>query len=58
MSLGKVTKNRGHYPSDDAMFKLLYLALRSIAKKWTMPIGDLKSALNQLALSESRMPTY
>ena len=31
----------------DEEFKLLYLALRNIAKKWTMPIRDWKSALNQ-----------
>jgi putative transposase len=57
MSLRKVTKNRGHFPSDDAMFKLLYLALKNIAKKWTMPIRDWKSALNQFSIIfESRMP--
>ena len=57
MSLRKVTKNRGHFPSDDAMFKLLYLALRNIAKKWTMPIRDWKSALNQFTIIfEDRMP--
>jgi len=33
MSLRKVTKNRGHFSSDEAMFKLLDLALRNIAKK-------------------------
>jgi len=27
MSLRKVTKNRGHFANDEAMFKLLYLAL-------------------------------
>jgi len=58
MSLRKVTKNRGHFPSDEAMFKLLYLALRNIAKKWTMPIKDWKSALNQFSiLFEERMPS-
>lgn len=57
MSLRKVTKNRGHFPSDEAMFKLLYLALRNIAKKWTMPIKDWKSALNQFTVMyEGRMP--
>ncbi len=57
MSLRKVTKNRGHFPNDDAMFKLLYLALRNIAKKWTMPIRDWKSALNQFSIIfEDRMP--
>lgn len=57
MSLRKVTKNRGHFPSDDAMFKLLYLALKNIAKKWTMPIRDWKSALNQFSIIfEGKMP--
>jgi putative transposase len=32
MSLRKVTKNRGHFPSDEAMFKLLYLALKILPK--------------------------
>lgn len=57
MSLRKVTKNRGHFPNDDAMFKLLYLALKNIAKKWTMPIIDWKSALNQFSIMfGERMP--
>jgi putative transposase len=57
MSLRKVTKNRGHFPSDEAMLKLLYLALKNIAKRWTMPIREWKSALNQFTiLFEERMP--
>lgn len=59
MSLRKVTKNRGHFPSDEAMFKLLYLALKNIAKKWTMPIRDWKSALNQFSIMfHGRLPTF
>ena len=59
MSLRKVTKNRGSFPNDAAMFKLLYLALNNIAKKWTMPIRDWKAALNRFTiLFEGRMPTY
>ena len=50
MSLRKVTKNRGHFPNDESMLKLLYLALINIAKKWTMPIRDWKSALNQFSI--------
>jgi putative transposase len=58
MSLRKVTKNRGHFPNDEAMFKLLYLALKNIAKKWTMPIRDWKSALNQFSIMfHGRLPT-
>ena len=57
MSLRKVTKNRGSFPNDEAMTKLLYLAMKNISKKWTMPIFDWKSALNQFAiLFEGRMP--
>ncbi|SRR6266567_1442218 len=57
MSLRKVTKNRGHFPNDEAMFKLLFLALKNIAKKWTMPIRDWKAALNRFTIMfEERMP--
>lgn len=57
MSLRKVTKNRGSFPNDEAMFKLLYLALRNIAKKWTLPIRDWKAAMNRFAiLFGDRMP--
>ena len=59
MSLRKVTKNRGSFPSDEAMFKLLYLALQNIEKKWTMPIRNWKSALNQFTIIfGDRMPSY
>jgi putative transposase len=59
MTLRKVTKNRGHFPNDEAMFKLLYLALQNIAKKWTMPIRDWKSALNQFSIMfEERLSDF
>jgi len=57
MSLRKVTKNRGSFPNDEAMTKLLYLAMKNISKKWTLPIRDWKSAMNQFTiLFEGRMP--
>ncbi len=57
MSLRKVTKNRGSFPNDEAILKLFFLALRNIAKKWTMPIHDWKVALNRFTiLFEGRMP--
>ncbi|MDD5760224.1 MAG: IS256 family transposase [Desulfobulbaceae bacterium] len=59
MSLRKVTKNRGSFPNDEAMFKLLYLALTNISKRWTMPIKNWKSALNQFSIMfEDRMPEF
>lgn len=58
MSLRKITKNRGAFPSDEALLKLFYLALRNISQKWTMPIHNWKAALNRFTiLFEERMPT-
>jgi transposase-like protein len=37
-SLRKIIKTRGGFPNEEAALKLLYLALRQAAKKWTMPI--------------------
>lgn len=57
MSLRKITKNRGSLPSDDALLKLLYLALANISKKWTMPLRDWKAALTRFTIQfEERMP--
>jgi len=57
MSLRKVTKARGSFPNDEAVSKLLYLALRNIAKKWTMPVQAWKDALNRFAIIyENRLP--
>jgi putative transposase len=56
MSLRKITKNRGSFPSDDALLKLFYLALRNISKNWTMPIRDWKAALTRFTIQfEDRM---
>ncbi len=49
MSLRKITKNRGSFPSDEALSKLFYLALRDISQKWNMPIWDWKAALNRFS---------
>jgi putative transposase len=51
MSLRKLTKNRDALPSDDALVKLFYLALRNISKKWTLPIRDWKAPLNRFTSS-------
>jgi putative transposase len=57
MSLRKIIKNRGSFPTDESALKLLYLALQNIMQKWTMPIKEWKAALNRFAiLFEDRMP--
>ncbi len=56
-SLRKVIKGRGAFPHDEAIRKLLYLGLRNVAKKWTMPVRDWKAALNQfIILLGDRVP--
>jgi putative transposase len=50
MQLRKVLKTRGHFPSDEAATKLIYLALRNITKKWTNPPADWKVAAVQFAI--------
>jgi putative transposase len=57
MSLRKVTKNHGSFPNDEAMFKLLYLALNNITKKWKKPIINWKAAMARFSiLFEDRLP--
>jgi putative transposase len=50
MSLRKIIKTRGSFPTQEAALKLLYLALEHIAKKWTMPVRDWKQALQRFAI--------
>lgn len=57
MSLRKVTKTKGAFPHDDAVFKIFWLALRRISTKWTMPVKNWKEALNRFAIQfEDRFP--
>jgi putative transposase len=53
----KFTRNRKIYPNDQSALKLVFMAIREAAKKWTMPIHHWKQALNHFAvLYEDRMP--
>jgi transposase-like protein len=56
--LRKVTKNRSTFVNDDAIMKILYLAIRNASKKWTMPIKNWGQALNQFAIEfgKERVP--
>src|SRR5258707_1236773 len=57
MSLRKVTKERGSFPSDEAVSKLLYLRLGNIAQKRTTSLHAWKDALNRFAIIyEARLP--
>jgi transposase-like protein len=48
--LRKVTKSRSSFPTGEAVRKLLFLANRDIIKKWTNPMTDWPSILNQLVI--------
>jgi len=48
--LRKIIKTRGHFPSDDAASKLIWLALRNITTDWSRANRDWKEAMNQFAI--------
>ena len=48
--LRKILKTRGHFPSDDAATKLIWLALRNITANWARASPHWKAAMNQFAI--------
>jgi len=48
--LRKIIKTRGHFPSDEAATKLIWLALRNITADWGRAAKDWKAAMNQFAI--------
>ena len=48
--LRKIIKTRGHFPSDDAASKLIWLALRNITADWSRSAKEWKLAMNQFAI--------
>jgi len=49
-SMRKVLKNRGAFPNDESILKLMFMGLKNVARKWTRPIRDWKAALNQFVI--------
>ena len=48
--LRKIIKTRGHFPNDDAATKLIWLALRNLTRRWTMPVRPWHEAMTQFAV--------
>lgn len=48
--LRKIIKTRGHFPTDDAATKLIWLALRNITATWARAAPTWKTAMNQFAI--------
>jgi transposase-like protein len=49
--LRKIIKTRGHFPSDDAASKLIWLALRNITVDWSRSARQWREAMNQFAIA-------
>lgn len=46
----KIIKNKGVFPDDKSIQKIIFLALRNAAKKWTMPLKSWPLTLNQFEI--------
>jgi putative transposase len=56
-SLRRVLNNRGAFPDDDSVRKLLFLAINKASKKWTMPLHNWLAALNRfMIMFPNRLP--
>lgn len=47
-ALRKVTRGKGAFPSDDAVFKVLFLRIRELSEKWQKPIQNWQTIQKQL----------
>lgn len=55
--LRKSIKTRKLFPTDDSVYKLVYLAIQQASRRWTMPIHHWKQALNRFSIEfPERMP--
>ncbi len=55
----KAIKNRRLFPNDDSAMKVIYLAIQSASKKWTMPIRNWKAAMYRFIIEfEEQLAPY
>jgi len=55
----KSTRNRKIFGHDNSAFKIIFLAIEAASKKWTMPIRNWNSAMNQfMILHDERLKDY
>jgi transposase-like protein len=46
----KVTKTKGSFASQQALEKLIYLAIKNIREKWTMPVQNWSLIISQFSI--------
>lgn len=51
--LRKVTKSKAVFPTDESLVKMLFLAIRDVSKKWTMPLREWKTIISYLSIAYS-----
>ncbi|MEM6717571.1 MAG: transposase, partial [Cyanobacteria bacterium P01_C01_bin.147] len=49
-SLRKVVKTKAVFPDEDSVFKLMYLAMNNISKRWNRTIKNWRAALSHFAI--------
>ena len=57
-SCRKLIKARTSFPNDEAAIKWLYLGLRNISKRWTMPIQNWKPVMSQFMIRFEKQFNY
>jgi putative transposase len=56
-SFRKISRNRNLFPTEEALYRLFYLSLKNISKKWTMPVQNWAGALNRFTIEfADRLP--
>jgi len=56
---GSLSRYKGAFPNDDALFKSVYLAVVSVTRKWTSKIKDWPLILAELSIHfEDRIGGY
>jgi transposase-like protein len=57
-TIQNIINHRQSFPNDEAAIQLIFMGLKKIAKKWTMPMRDWGADLNQFAViyGEDRIP--
>ncbi len=56
-SFRKISRHRNLFPTIDSLFKLFYLSLKNISRKWTLTLPNWPSSVSHFAIEfENRMP--
>ena len=45
-----LTKNKGGFPKDNSLLKLLFMGIQNASKKWTIPVRNWSLTISQLAI--------